>query len=194
MYSREERRIPHAMKSRRFFSSLLLALLACTAASAHDETLTLRQDEAASTISVYRENVTEPILTQNARSDFRPYIHPIVAPDGKGVLTEYSPGHHKHQTGLYWGLKQVNGRDYFHNPGAGFWRKVSSAVLVAKGASVKWKTVYQLLDAEGKPVMKETQVWTMRDNDGRYFLDLEWQGEGLVDLTMAKQEYGGLGS
>jgi len=192
MYLRIERRITLTMKFRRFFSSLILALLACTAASAHDETLTLRQDEAASTISVYRENVAEPILTQNARPDFRPYIHPIVAPDGKGVLTEYSPGHHKHQTGLYWGLKQVNGRDYFHNPGAGFWRKISSAVLVAKGASVKWTTVYQLLDAEGKPVMKETQVWTMRDNDGRYFLDLEWQAEGLVDLTMAKQEYGGL--
>jgi putative membrane-bound dehydrogenase-like protein len=173
-------------------SLLTLCLLASTGALAHAAALTLRQDEATNTISVYRENSKEAILTQNARPDFRPYIHPIVAPDGKGVLTEYSPGHHKHQTGLYWGLKQVNGRDYFHNPGEGFWRKVSSTVLVGKGESVKWTTVYQLLDAEGKPMMNETQVWTMRDSDGRYFLDLEWKGEGLVDLTMSKQPYGGL--
>ena len=192
MNFRMERRITINMKSRHFFSFLTLCLLSSTVASAHNTVLTLRQDDATNTISVYRENDKEAILTQNARPDFRPYLHPIVAPDGKGLLTEYSPGHHKHQTGLYWGLKQVNGRDYFHNPGAGFWRKVSSAVLVPKGEVVKWTTVYQLLDAEGKPVMNETQVWTMRDSDGRYFLELEWKGEGLVDLTMAKQPYGGL--
>ena len=33
-----------------------------------------------------------------------PYLHPIAAPDGKGVVTEFSPEHHKHQTGLYWGF------------------------------------------------------------------------------------------
>ena len=180
------------MKICHFFSFLTLCLLGNMVASAHNTVLTLRQDDAANTISVYRENDKEAILTQNVRPDFRPYLHPIVAPDGKGLLTEYSPGHHKHQTGLYWGLKQINGRDYFHNPGAGFWRKVSSAVLVPKGEVVKWTTVYQLLGADGKPVMNETQVWTMRDNDGRYFLELEWKGEGLVDLTMAKQAYGGL--
>ena len=167
MNFRMERRITINMKSRHFFSFLTLCLLSSTVASAHNTVLTLRQDDATNTISVYRENDKEAILTQNARPDFRPYLHPIVAPDGKGLLTEYSPGHHKHQTGLYWGLKQVNGRDYFHNPGAGFWRKVSSAVLVPKGEEVKWTTVYQLLDAEGKPVMNETQVWTMRDSDGR---------------------------
>ncbi len=192
MYLQMEGRFTAPMKSCRLFSFFTLCLLACTVASAHNTVLTLRQDDATNTISVYRENNKEAILTQNVRPDFRPYLHPIVAPDGKGLLTEYSPGHHKHQTGLYWGLKQVNGRDYFHNPGAGFWRKVSSAVLVPKGEVVKWTTVYQLLGADGKPVMNETQVWTMRDNDGRYFLELEWKGEGLVDLTMAKQPYGGL--
>ncbi|MDH4443567.1 MAG: PmoA family protein [Akkermansiaceae bacterium] len=180
------------MQAKLPLSFLTFCLFASSGALAHAAALTLRQDDATNTLSVYRENGKEAILTQNARPDFRPYIHPIVAPDGKGVLTEYSPGHHKHQTGLYWGLKQINGRDFFHNPGAAFWRKLSSKVLVAKGESVKWTTVYQLLDAEGKPMMNETQVWTMRDDDGRYLLDLEWKGEGLVDLTMSKQPYGGL--
>ena len=54
--------------------------------------LQVRQDELTGKISVYRAGQAEPILTQNARKGFRPYLHPIVAPDGRGVLTEYSPG------------------------------------------------------------------------------------------------------
>ena len=76
-------------------------------AAAH-ETLRAVQDKSTQAISIFRNDEEKPILTQNARPDFRPYLHPIEAPDGKGTLTEYSPGHHKHQTGLYWGFTRVN--------------------------------------------------------------------------------------
>src|SRR5689334_16883384 len=72
--------------------------------------LHIEQDERAGTIAVYRAGGRAPIVTENARPDMRPYLHPIAAPDGKGVLTEVSPAHHKHQTGLYWGFTNVNGR------------------------------------------------------------------------------------
>lgn len=85
--------------------------------------LKLVSEKGGQIISLYKEGVSEPILVQVVENDFRPYIHPIVAPDGKGVLTEFSPGHHKHQTGLYWGLTRVNGRDYFHHPADGYWKK-----------------------------------------------------------------------
>jgi hypothetical protein len=75
------------VKYRRFLSFLTLSLLSSTVTSAHNTVLTLRQDDATNTISVYRENVAEPILTQNARPDFRPYLHPIVAPDGCTIST-----------------------------------------------------------------------------------------------------------
>ena len=88
---------------------LACALLAAALPAARAAHLTLRQDAATHTISVYRDNVPAPILTQNAKPDFRPYLHPIVSPDGKSVLTEFSPGHHKHQTGIYWGLTRANG-------------------------------------------------------------------------------------
>ena len=55
-------------------------------------------------------------------------IHPIAAPDGKGLVTEFSPEHHKHQTGLYWGFTRLNGRDYFHNPTGDYWRRVSATI------------------------------------------------------------------
>ncbi len=167
------------------FSSGLFAI-------AHGANLTLRNDAATHTISVYRDNVPQPILTQNARPDFRPYIHPLVSPDGKSVLTEFSPEHHKHQTGLYWGLTRVNDRDYFHNPANGYWRRISSDALIPQGTEVKWSTVYHLLNTTGQAIMAETQTWTMRDSGDRYLLGFEWQGEGLIDLTVAKYDYGGL--
>lgn len=148
--------------------------------------------DSDSTISIFREGETVSILVQNARSDFRPFIHPIVTPDGKGVLTEFSPSHHKHQTGLYWGFTRVNGRDYFHHPGDNYWQKVSADILVETGKAVKWETVYHLLDSTGSPILKETQFWTMQELDGEYILDLEWTGEAQVDITIGEYDYGGL--
>ena len=154
--------------------------------------LTARQDEQAGTISVFRDGGSTALLTQNARPDFRPYLHPIAAPDGKGVLTEYSPGHHKHQTGLYWGFTRVNGRDYFHNPAGDYWRRVSASVLEAAGPEVRWQTVYELLDATGAAVLTETQRWSMRERNGRFELDLTWRGEASTTVTIGKYDYGGL--
>ena len=101
--------------------TLCALLLLVSLTSVYAAPLKLVRDEGAETISVFRPDGEEAILVQNARSDHRPYLHPIVAPDGKGILTEYSPGHHPHQTGLYWGMTRVNGRDYFHNPSNGYW-------------------------------------------------------------------------
>ena len=154
--------------------------------------LTLKEDKAGETIAVYRLNETTPILTQVAKANFRPYIHPLVAPDGKGLLTQYSPGHHKHQTGLYWGFTRVNGRDYFHHPEGDYWRQVSVRIITAKGKKVAWETVYDLLDEKGNTVLTETQNWTMREENGRYLLDLEWNGEAKTDVTIGKYDYGGL--
>ncbi|HLL95607.1 MAG TPA: PVC-type heme-binding CxxCH protein [Spirosoma sp.] len=156
------------------------------------ERLRLVQDLKAQTISVFRGAGKTPILIQTAKADFRPFIHPIQAPDGKGVLTEYSPGHHKHQTGLYWGFTRVNGRDYFHHPQGDYWRRKSAKVLTATGPTVKWETVYDLLDSTGTAVLTETQIWSMRSMAGQFRLDLEWQGEAQTDVTIGKYDYGGL--
>src|SRR5262245_39862492 len=121
------------------------------------KTFTIRHDVKAGTIAVFRAGGRTALVTQHARPDERPYLHPIVAPDGRGVLTEDKPAHHPHQTGLYWGFTRLNGRDYFHNPGAGFWRRVSATVLQASGEEVRWQTVYDLLDEGGQAVVTEAQ-------------------------------------
>jgi putative membrane-bound dehydrogenase-like protein len=153
---------------------------------------TIRQDAKTGTIAVFRAGGRTALVTQNARPDERPYLHPIVAPDGRGILTEDKPAHHPHQTGLYWGFTRLNGRDYFHNPGGQFWRRVSANVLQAAGDEVRWQTVYDLLDEGGQAVLTETQRWAMREKNGALQLDLTWRGEAKTDVTIGKYDYGGL--
>ncbi|MCC5905876.1 MAG: PmoA family protein [Balneolaceae bacterium] len=154
------------------------------------------EDEKAGTISIYWENGSEPILVQNAWQKVRPYIHPVLAPDGNGVLTEYRPGHHTHQTGLYWGLKEVNGRDYFMEcckpDESGYYQKISSSILVKSGLWLKWQTVYDLLDENGSTILTETQTWVMKEQDGMYVIDLHWRGDANTDITVGEFFVGGL--
>jgi len=154
--------------------------------------LQIKQDITLGSISIFRKNETTPILTHMANPDERPYIHPIVAPDGNGVLTEYRPDHHPHQTGIYWGLKRVNERDYFMQWNRDYWRIVSATVLQENGENVTWQTVYDMLDENGQTLMVETQNWTMRQIDDTYLLDLEWKGEAKADVVMGKFYVGGL--
>lgn len=89
-----------------------------------DQSLTAKGEE--SRILVFRPGSDRPVLIHEVRPDFRPYIHPLSAPDGKGEVTELSPSHHRHQTGLYWGFTRLNGRDYFHHPGEGYFQRQSA--------------------------------------------------------------------
>ena len=138
--------------------------------------------ENNNSISIYRNNAEDPILIQNGSMDHRPYIHPIVSPDGKGILTEYSPGHHKHQTGLYWGFTRINGtgadeetlkewfykkdkteeiktqigRDFFHHPTKDMY-----------GDSTQYwiREDLRLIKSNGEEVIWET-VYNMLDEKG----------------------------
>jgi hypothetical protein len=169
---------PSSSKDRTRFALVATLVLAAIAAGSvsgvwtHSESqpgpstekgLLIRRDDRAGTLSVYRTGRREAILTQNARPDARPYLHPIAAPDGKGVVTELSPEHHKHQTGLYWGFTRLNGRDYFHNTTGDYWRRVSVTTLQQTGDEVRWQTVYDLLDEAKNTILTETERWSMRE-------------------------------
>ena len=184
------------MRSHLAMSAAFLVLSMATSVCPVMAAVRIEHDEQQGTLSVYRANSQQLLLRQNAKPGFRPFIHPLMAPDGQGVLTEASPEHHPHQTGLYWGFTRVNGRDYFHHPQSDYWRRVSATVLHGKdGAasdSVQWQTVYDLLDEQGRVVLTETQIWTLHEEGGQYVLDLQWTGEAKVDVTIGKYDYGGL--
>lgn len=152
-------------------------------------------------INILPKGIDHIILSHHAGEYFRPYIHPIVAPDGRGVLTEFRPSHHPHQTALYFGFPLVNMRDFYHNPTGGgpwrgdqFWDKVSAEIVNdgTNGEPVKWQTVYNMLDVYGDVMITETQVWSIQRSDEKYLLDIEWSGVAKRDITINKWEYGGL--
>ena len=172
----------------------LIVFVLAQPANGQDE-LTARLNEKNHTIEIRKSGWEKTVVTQVAKPDFRPFLHPILAPDGVGELTENSPAHHKHQTGLYWGFTRLNGRDYFHHPERSHWKRVSVSVLKASsklGGDVQWQTVYDLLDENGQAVLRESQIWTMREVNGTWELDLQWDGKAAVDVQIGKYDYGGL--
>ncbi|MDC0291603.1 PmoA family protein, partial [Akkermansiaceae bacterium] len=171
----------------RLLSPLLLAISTTLMAA---DNLRLDHDSKAGLITVRRGDST--ILTQVAGPTTRPYLHPIIAPDGKGALTEFSPGHHKHQTGLYWGFTRVNGRDHFHNLQSDYWKRNSAKIIERSGSSVSWQTSYDLLDVKGQAVLTQTQTWLMSSSNEEHTLDLTWKGKANTDVTIGKWKYGGL--
>jgi hypothetical protein len=143
-------------------------------------------------VAVFPSGKEGPILTHVAKVEERPYIHPLIAPDGNGEMTEYRPAHHPHQTGIYWGLKRVNERDYFMQWNKDYWRRVYVEVIEHQGDAVQWQTTYEMLGDDGQPLLVETQTWTMQQFDDRYILDLEWRGDAKEDVVMGKFYVGGL--
>ena len=73
-----------------------------------------------------------------------------------------------------------------------YWRRISAKVLDQRGTSVTWQTTYDLLDESGNAILTETQTWSMQQVDGKFLLDLEWQGVAKEDITMEKFYVGGL--
>jgi hypothetical protein len=115
----------------------------------------------------------------------------LLAPDGNGELTEFSPGHHKHQTGIFVGFLKVNGRDYFHNRGADHFRRQAFKHQM-NSEGVTWTSVYELLDAKQGAQLVETQTWHFRDFTSSYLIDLTWSAQAKADVTFDKYDYGGL--
>ena len=177
-----------------FFVYILTTLMSTTLLLERaDGDLSIKTDQTKESLSVYTNGLDIALLTQNAKEGFRPYMHPVKDAKGKGNLTQFSPGHHKHQTGLYWGMTRVNGRDYFHNPSSDHWKRKAVNVIQEKGESVKWQTIYDMLDKDGKSQMTETQSWTMSMTKNKeIILDLEWEGLANKTITVSKYNYGGL--
>jgi hypothetical protein len=168
-----------------------VALGFCLPLQAADKAkLEIKESEAG--IAIHRVGQKEPLLVQNAPADGRPFIHPILAPDAKGILTELSPDHHKHQTGLYVGILKVNGRDYFHNRGGDYFRRTGAKAGKVDDNRASWEVAYDWLGKDKQPVLSETQRWTLTDQGNAYLLDLDWSAKAAVDVTAEKYDYGGL--
>jgi len=145
-------------------------------------------------LAVFRSGLRDSLVTQRAEADTRPYLHPLLAPDGVGVLTEDAPPHHSWQHGLYVGLNDVNGVGFWtEGPNDGTFHPKPLAPPVVDGKTVRW-TVETAWRTPGRtPLLTEDQTWTLRDHgDTHYTLDLDWRLLADVNVTFGPYAYGGL--
>jgi len=146
-------------------------------------------------LRIFRWGMTIPLLVQHARPDQRPFIHPILAPDGVGEVTEDGAGgHHDWQHGLFIGLNEVNG--------VRFWKEEAGVdgaihpqpvlVQMIDRNAVAWIVNSEWRSPHDDPMVAETQAWTLRDEGSQLILDLSWTLRGLIDLHFGQYAYGGL--
>ncbi len=167
-------------------------LSAFVSAEIRGQPFEVQLDGDSGVLKVLKAGVRFPVVVQNAKKGMRPYLHPVRTPDGNGVITEIHPDHHLHQTGIYWGLKKVNDRDFFMNYSGDYYRHQSLRIIKKTGDTVAWETVYDLIDERGDGILRETQTWSLSAEDGFLLLDLEWQGKGLTEVKVEKFFVGGL--
>lgn len=151
-----------------------------------------------SRMAVYRFGLSQPLLVQNAQPDARAFIHPLLAPDGDGTLTENEPPHHAWQHGLYVGLNDVNGIGFWtegklpgHGPDGTFHPQPLRAPVVV-GNAATWSVVSDWRDPAGLALLTETQTWRYEDRGATGMLDLAWTLTASVDLQFGQHAYGGL--
>lgn len=161
-------------------------------------TNTLKATCTASQIALYRAPATVPFLTQHAQADQRPYIHPLLAPDGCGVLTENTPDHHPWQHGIYVGLNQINGYGFWleglgqdtHLDGTFHPAPLEAPII--NGPTASWHVHSAWRAPDGNHLLDEKQHWHLQDHDTYLSLDLDWTLSAATDLHFGQYAYGGL--
>ncbi len=157
----------------------------------------LRSEHDLQKFAFYRDGSPLPLLTQVATTDSRPYIHPILAPDGVGEVTENQPGHHLWQHGLYVGLNDINGFGFWTegltgNVLDGTFHPRPLAAPTVLGKTTSWEVVTDWRAPDGSPLLTETQCWRFTDNGSAFLLDMDWTLTANTDLRFGKYSYGGL--
>ena len=134
------------------------------------------------------------ILTHRVRRGQRPSIHPIIAPDGLGVMTEDSPGHHPWQHGLYTGFNRVNN--------IGFWREepqdgsfdpcLDAEPLVDAAGVARWSLTNLWSHPDGTRMITEGQRWSLNDAGSSYDIEIDWKLRAEIDIEIGEFMAGGL--
>jgi len=161
----------------------------------------LRTEYEPHHIAVFIGDGTTPCVVQHAAPDHRPFIHPLLAPDGRSVLTEDAPAHHAWQHGLYTGLNDVNGAGFWteglyeaHREIDGTFHPLPLEAPKVHGEHVNWTVQCEWRSQAGEPLLLEEQHWQARNTslEVTCFLELTWILTAQVDLTFGQYDYGGL--
>jgi hypothetical protein len=158
--------------------------------------MTLHIHSTDSSLKIQRDGVTA--LVHNAAPGGRPYLHPLLASDGDGTLTEDAPPHHAWQHGLYFGLNDVNDVGFWtegkfpKHTNDGSWRNLPITDAHADGDNASWTSRTQWLAPDGTLMISDVTRWRLDVSRPQHVIDLAWSLTAEIDLRFGKYEYGGL--
>ena len=134
----------------------------------------------------------DALLTHRVGPNERPSIHPLLAPDGRGVLTEDRPSHHPWQRGLS-GFNLVNGIGFWRDrPEDGIFNPGLSEGPVVDGNTCRWILDVDWIAPNGDCLLLERQAWSLVDDGATYDLDLNWSLTAREEVTIGQFMAGGL--
>ena len=156
------------------------------------DNITIATLDNGTSLKVTRRNGSD-VLTHRIPAAARPNIPPIMAPDGKGVLTEDKPAHHPWQQGLYTGFNLVNGVGFWRNePKDGSFEPRLEGAPAVDGNRADWALRNLWRHPDGTPMLTERQQWSLRVDDTSYTLDLDWDLKAEIDIEIGQFMAGGL--
>jgi hypothetical protein len=139
-----------------------------------------------------------PLLSYHCRPGERPYLHPLHGPGGGPALTQDRPTDHPWQHGVFTGLHEVDGLDFWHeqrksSAERGVIRLERLTDLQTDGASVSWRAISSWAGVDRVRRLTETQAIAVRRGDATYYkVDLLWTLRAAEDIEIGRYDYGGL--
>jgi hypothetical protein len=155
-------------------------------------------------ISVLRSESTSKrqVLFISTDTRFRTHIHPLNAPGTEYAVTRFRPVDHPWQYGVFFGLNDVNGYDFWGCGDAlyppdvsGSMRHRPPAEIQATDQMVEISVRNDWLRPDGKPLLEERQVIRVpaQDFEHSYSVDISWQlCAAHGDIVIGASDYGGL--
>ncbi len=161
----------------------------------------LRQSQA---IEAHLKGHGQPLVVHRTSPCARPYLHPLMAPDGIGAATEDVPPHHPWQHGLYFGLNDVNGVGFWteglHGPNRDIDGSVVTTSFAVEGTDLDcpdgerghWSVTASWRDPGGLELLRDRLRCALTVDRDRYWIDLAWHLAAQVDVRFGQYDYGGL--
>lgn len=144
----------------------------------------------------------EPLLFFSTDPRYRTHIHPLHAPGTICPLTRFRPWDHPWQYGVFVGLNQVNGLDfwcsgdaYYEPPVRGTMRCRAVTDVREDARGVGFTAVNDWTGPDSRPVLEERQHIFVphQDTAVRYVVDFDWE---LIarhgEVNVGASSYGGL--
>ena len=146
--------------------------------------------------------VRRQVLLVSTNARFRTHIHPLNAPGSECTITRFRPVDHPWQYGVFFGLNDVNGYNFWCCGDAvyppeitGIMRHRPPAEIQTAGHAVEISLVNDWLRPDGGHVLEERQTIRIpaQDFEHSYSVDLSWQlSAAHGDIEIGASDYGGL--